>query len=157
MRIAFFPGTFDPFTLGHEEIVRRALTLFDQIVIGIGVNSAKTFMFSEAQRLDMIRQTFEDEKRVKAETFSGLSAIHAQKLGACAMLRGIRNAIDLEYEKPIAAINAGLAKEVETIFLVPSGATAHISSTLVREVIRYKGDVSQLLSPTVIRIISTAF
>lgn len=153
MRKALFPGSFDPFTLGHEEIVRRATGLFDEIFIGIGVNSSKKTMFSLEERTALIEAAFADEPKVKVTPFQGLTVDFARENGIDFLLRGLRNGADLEYEKPIALINRQISENLETVFLISSGATAHISSTLVREVYRYGASLDGLLSPEVIAAI----
>ena len=153
MSKAIFPGTFDPVTLGHEGLVRRALKIFDAIVIGIGANSEKKTLFSQEQRLAMLKATFADSKNISIEIFEGLTVDFAKKMGATTIIRGIRNGIDLEYEKPISAINHELNPDIETVFIVPDGSTSHISSSLVREVIKYKGRLDTLIPAAAIRLI----
>ena len=145
MRKALFPGTFDPFTLGHYDIVKRGLDLFDEVYVGIGVNSSKKNMFTEKERVEMIQACFPGEERLKVTAFKGLTVNFAKDNGIQFLLRGLRNGVDLEYEKPIALINRKLIAAMDTIFLLPDPETAHISSTLVREVIRYKGPVEALV------------
>ena len=145
MRKALFPGTFDPFTLGHFDIVERGLDLFDEVYVGIGVNSAKKNMFTEEERVEMIKRCYPGEKRLKVEAFEGLTVHFAEKNGIKFLLRGLRNGVDLEYEKPIALINRKLIAKIDTVFLFPNPETAHISSTIVREVIKYNGPVEALV------------
>ena len=153
MKIALFPGSFDPVTEGHEEIIRRAGGLFDRIVVAIGVNSQKKTLFSLEQRLKMLEATFEGLDFVKVASFEGLTVDFAKKEGAGFLLRGLRNGADLEYEKPIALINQHLNPELETIFMLSKGQNAHVSSTLVREVINYGGKLEGLVPAQIIPII----
>ncbi|HLU16518.1 MAG TPA: pantetheine-phosphate adenylyltransferase [Edaphocola sp.] len=149
MRVALFPGTFDPITLGHVDVVRRALPLFDKIVIGIGLNSSKQPMFSPEQRLAWLQEIFKDTDKVEAHAYEGLTIDYCEKIGANFILRGIRYVSDFEYEKGIADMNRMLSKHIETIFLTSSPEYSTVSSTLVRDVIRYNGDVRQFLPPEV--------
>ncbi|MDB5193327.1 MAG: coaD [Segetibacter sp.] len=145
MRIALFPGTFDPITLGHEDIINRSLDLFDMIYIGIGRNSNKAPMFSEEQRLNWVREIYKNDERVKAIGYEGLTVDCCKKIGAKFILRGIRYVSDFEYEKAIADMNRSLDHSVETIFLTCLPKYTSVASTLVRDVIRNGGDVSQFL------------
>lgn len=149
-KIALFPGSFDPFTLGHIEIVQRGLNFFDKIVIGLGINSTKTTMFSVERREGWIRALFADEPRVRVERFVGLTTAFAHECGARFILRGLRNAPDFEYEKNIDLINKHLAPDVETVYLISSPETGAISSTLVREVIRFGGELKGLAPDLII-------
>ncbi|HTO17140.1 MAG TPA: pantetheine-phosphate adenylyltransferase [Edaphocola sp.] len=149
MRIALFPGTFDPITLGHVDVINRALPLFDKIIIGIGINSTKKPMFTIEQRLDWISKIFEGNTKVEGYAYEGLTIEHCKKLNAQFILRGIRYVSDFEYEKGIADMNRMLSKNIETVFLTSSPEYSTVSSTLVRDVIRYNGDVSQFIPPQV--------
>ncbi|HRP89400.1 MAG TPA: pantetheine-phosphate adenylyltransferase [Edaphocola sp.] len=149
MRIALFPGTFDPITLGHVDVINRALPLFDKIIVGIGINTNKKPMFSIEQRLDWIAKIFEGNPKVEGYAYEGLTIEHCKKLNAQFILRGIRYVSDFEYEKGIADMNRMLSKSIETIFLTSSPEYSTVSSTLVRDVIRYNGDVSQFIPPQV--------
>lgn len=140
--VCLFPGTFDPITLGHVDIIRRAVGLFDRLVIGIGVNSSKTPMFSTEERTRWIREIFEDDPRIEVTSYEGLTINCCRKIGANYILRGIRYVSDFEYEKAIADMNHLLAGEVETIFLTSASQYGTISSTLVRDVYRNGGDIS---------------
>lgn len=145
MRIALFPGTFDPITLGHVDVIRRAIPLFDKIVIGVGLNSSKQPMFSVEQRLNWINQIFRDTDQVEAHAYEGLTIGYCEQINARFILRGIRYVSDFEYEKGIADMNRMLSKQIETVFLTSSPEYSTVSSTLVRDVIRYNGDVRQFL------------
>lgn len=146
-RVCLFPGTFDPITLGHVDIIRRAVGLFDRLVIGIGVNSSKTPMFSTGQRMEWISAIFADDPRVEVTSYEGLTINACRSIGANYILRGIRYVSDFEYEKAIADMNHLLAEEVETIFLTSASQYGTISSTLVRDVYRHGGDISLFVPP----------
>lgn len=145
-RIALFPGSFDPFTKGHEDIVLRGLGMFDEVIIAIGYNSAKSSRYFEIDMMiDRITKTFEKHPGIKVITFSELTAEFARKQGAKFLLRGLRNTTDFEYENSIAQVNRKLNDDLESIFLITSPEFAWISSSIVREVHRYKGNVSEFL------------
>jgi len=148
-KICLFPGTFDPVTLGHTDIIGRALPLFDKLFIGIGRNSNKTEMFSEEQRLEWLREIYKDEPRIQVLAYDGLTVNCCKSVGANFILRGIRYVNDFEYEKAIADMNRSLAHNVETIFLTCLPKYTSVASTLVRDVIRNNGDVSQFLPDVV--------
>lgn len=132
-RIAVFPGSFDPMTSGHEAIVRRALALFDRIVIAVGVNTDKQYMFTTEERMERIRSLFADEERVTTVSYNDMTVDLCKRVGAQFILRGIRNAKDLEYEQTIAAVNRTLNPHIDTILLMADDAQRDISSTLIRE------------------------
>ena len=148
MRKAIFPGSFDPFTLGHYDILKRSLSLFDEIIVGVGKNIQKKTMFSEKQRLSFIENCFKDEKKIKVEAYQGLTIDFCKKVGASFIVRGIRNNGDFEFEKAIARTNRKLSK-IETIFLLTSAKTSFISSSIVRELILNNGDYKQLVPNSV--------
>ena len=150
MRIALFPGTFDPITLGHLDIIDRALPLFDKVVVGIGRNANKKPMFSEEQRLQWIQDCYHDNPKVSAVAYEGLTVNCCANVGAEFILRGIRYVSDFEYEKAIADMNRSLDGHVETIFLTCSPQYTSVASTLVRDVMRNGGDVRQFLPAEVI-------
>ena len=145
MRICLFPGTFDPVTLGHTDIINRALPLFDKFVIGIGRNVNKEPMFSEEKRLQWLREIYKNEPKVEALAYDGLTVECCKRIGATFVLRGIRYVNDFEYEKAIADMNRSLDHNVETIFLTCLPQFTSVASTLVRDVIRNRGDVTQFL------------
>ncbi|HKG67901.1 MAG TPA: pantetheine-phosphate adenylyltransferase [Segetibacter sp.] len=149
-RICLFPGTFDPVTLGHVDIIDRSLHLFDKVVIGIGKNTSKIPMYSEEKRLEWLKEIYKDEPKVEALVYEGLTAECCKRVGAKFILRGIRYVNDFEYEKAIADMNRSLDSTIETIFLTCLPEYTSVASTLVRDVIRNGGDVSQFL-PSVVR------
>lgn len=144
-RICLFPGTFDPVTLGHVDIISRAISLFDQIVIGIGKNSSKSTMFSEMQRQQWLQDIFRNEPKVSVAIYEGLTIQFCNKIGAHFILRGIRFVSDFEYEKTIADANRTLDHSVETIFLTCEPKYTSVASTIVRDIIRNGGDASPFL------------
>ena len=151
MRVAVFPGSFDPITLGHYDIVERAAPLFDKIIIAIGQNSQKKYMFSLEQRKEFIKKTFADFPTVEVEHFEGLTIDYCKSRGVKFILRGLRNPADFEFEKAIAHTNRELTKSdrVETIFLLTSSGKSFISSSIVREIINFKGNYELLVPPAV--------
>ncbi len=144
-RICVFPGSFDPITLGHVDVIRRAAPLFDRLVIGIGVNSNKQPMFDLSKRLQWISEIFRDQDHIEATSYEGLTVNFCNKVGARYILRGVRYVSDFEYEKGIADMNRMLEGHIETLFLPCSPEYSTISSTLVRDVIRNGGDVSRFI------------
>lgn len=144
-RIAIFPGSFDPFTRGHEDVVKRSLELFDEVVVAIGHNSGKVRYFPLELMEARIAETFAHEKRVKVKVFAGLTARFAEETGARFILRGLRNTTDFEYENTISQANHHLNPGLETVFLITSPALSVISSTIVREIHKYGGDVRAFL------------
>src|SRR5882724_9745396 len=144
-RIGLFPGTFDPITIGHLDIINRSLPLFDKLYIGIGRNANKLPMFSEEQRLTWIKEIYKDNPKVDAVVYEGLTVRACQEVGAHFILRGIRYVNDFEYEKAIADMNRSLDNDIETIFLTCLPQYTSVASTLVRDVIKNGGDVMQFL------------
>jgi pantetheine-phosphate adenylyltransferase len=143
-RIALFPGTFDPYTIGHESLVRRGLTLVDELVIAIGVNEAKKTCFSLEKRLLTIRNFYKSNPRIRVESYEGLTVDFAREVGAKYILRGIRSVNDFEYEKAVADLNRSISG-IETFVLFTEPQLTHISSTLVRELLRYGRDISEFV------------
>jgi pantetheine-phosphate adenylyltransferase len=141
-RIAVFPGSFDPFTIGHESIVLRATDLFDKIIIGIGANNNKTAFFTGDQRLEMIHNLFVGNEKVEVQCYNDLTIDFCRRVGAQFMLRGLRTASDFEYEKSIAQVNQVMLPEVESVFMLTLPEHTSINSSVVREVLRFGGDVS---------------
>lgn len=144
-RICLFPGSFDPITLGHVNIIKRALGLFDKLVIGIGTNASKQAMFSIEQRKEWIQAIFINEPKIEVQSYEGLTIEFCKKINAQYILRGIRFVSDFEYERAIADMNHNLAPTIESIFLTSAAQHSSISSTLVRDVIRNGGDARQFL------------
>jgi|SRR5580704_7793800 pantetheine-phosphate adenylyltransferase len=144
-RIALFPGTFDPITIGHLDIISRSLSLFDKLIIGIGRNANKQAMFSEEQRLNWVKEIYKGNPKVDAIVYDGLTISACEDVHANFILRGIRYVNDFEYEKAIADMNRSLNKNIETIFLTCLPQYTSVASTLVRDVLRNGGDVSQFL------------
>lgn len=145
MRICLFPGTFDPVTLGHTDIINRALPLFDKLVIGIGRNSNKVPMFSEEQRLQWVKDIYKGNPKIDVVIYEGLTVECCKQVGATFILRGIRYVNDFEYEKAIADMNRSIADSIETVFLTCLPQYTSVASTLVRDVIKNGGDVSRFL------------
>ena len=150
MKRAVFPGSFDPFTLGHQDIVERGVTIFDEIIIGIGHNADKNYMFSLDQRKMFIEQCFENNPKVKVMDYNGLTIDFCKSIEANYLLRGVRNNGDFEFEKAIARTNRELS-EIETVFLLTSVQTSFISSSIVREIILNKGDYKRFV-PDCVRV-----
>lgn len=143
-RIALFPGTFDPFTIGHESLVSRGLALVDEIIISIGINEKKQTYYTLEMRMEAIRQLYKDEPRVKVMSYDSLTVDFAEQVGAAFILRGIRTVNDFEYEKSIADVNRKLSG-IETFILFTEPEHTHISSSIVRELLRYGKDISQFV------------
>jgi pantetheine-phosphate adenylyltransferase len=141
-KIAVFPGSFDPVTIGHESIVRRALPLFDELIIAIGVNSNKKYFFPIEKRLEWLKQVFAAEPRIHVTSFTGLTVDYCRENKADYVLRGIRTAADFEFEKAIAQMNKALAPAIETVFILPVAELSAINSTIIRDIIRNGGDAS---------------
>ena len=150
MRRAIFPGSFDPITLGHVDIINRALPLFDEIIIAIGINADKKYMFSLEERKKFIEDAFADEPKVKVVIYKGLTVNFCKEIGVEFILRGLRNPADFEFEKAIAHTNRDLAP-IETVFLLTSAGTSYIASSIVRDVIRNNGDYTKLV-PNNVRV-----
>ncbi|UWX54100.1 pantetheine-phosphate adenylyltransferase [Maribacter litopenaei] len=144
MRRAIFPGSFDPLTLGHHDIIMRGITLFDELIIAIGKNAEKKYMFSLDERMSFIKKAFINEPQIKVLTYEGLTVDFCKKINANYILRGLRNPADFEFEKAIAHTNRKLS-EIETVFLLTSSGKSYISSSIVRDVIRNGGDYTGLV------------
>ncbi|MES2486549.1 MAG: pantetheine-phosphate adenylyltransferase [Bacteroidota bacterium] len=150
MKTAVFPGSFDPITLGHHDIIKRGISLFDKVIVAIGVNAEKKYMFTIEERLGFIRESFKDEPKVEVITYEGLTIDLCKKVGAKFILRGLRNPADFEFEKAIAHTNRQLSK-IETVFLLTAAKTSYISSSIVRDVLRNGGDYT-ILVPDAVRV-----
>jgi len=148
MKRAIFPGSFDPITLGHYDIIKRSVTLFDEVIVAIGINADKKYMFSLDERQKFIEDSFKDEPRVKVVTYKGLTVDFCQKNNVEFILRGLRNPADFEFEKAIAHTNRDLAP-IETVFLLTAASTSYISSSIVRDVIRNNGNYTKLVPESV--------
>lgn len=148
MKRAIFPGSFDPITLGHYDIIKRSLNLFDEVVVAIGVNADKKYMFTLEERMHFIQESFKDEPKVKVVSYKGLTVDFCKEINADFILRGLRNPADFEFEKAIAHTNRDLA-HIETVFLLTAASTSYISSSIVRDVIRNKGDYTKLVPDSV--------
>ena len=156
-RIAIYPGSFDPPTRGHEDLIRRSLALCDRLVVAVAVNVAKQSLFSVEERLEMLRAACGGDARVTFESFDGLLAAYAKRIGATMVVRGLRAVSDFEYETQMALMNRQLNPTLETVFLVPALDLTYLSSSLVREVARFGGDVTSLVHPGVAAALERRF
>jgi|SRR5699024_2707803 len=152
-KIAVFPGSFDPFTRAHQDLVERGLRLFDRIIVAVGANSAKKGLLSVEKRVEGIRKTFEGYAQVEVESYRGLTVDYCKVKGAGVILRGIRNSQDLIFEQAIASNNAELAGDIESVFLMSDKSLSHISSTIVRDIWINKGQVSHLVPAAVLEVL----
>ncbi|MEH6537628.1 MAG: pantetheine-phosphate adenylyltransferase [Psychroserpens sp.] len=150
MKRAIFPGSFDPLTLGHYDIIQRSVKLFDEVIVAIGINAEKKYMFSLEERQQFIEDAFKDEPKVSVVTYKGLTVDFCEKNDVEFILRGLRNPADFEFEKAIAHTNRDLAP-IETVFLLTAASTSYISSSIVRDVIRNDGDYTKLV-PNSVRV-----
>ena len=148
-RQALFPGTFDPITLGHVDVVRRAVSLFDRVTVAVAQHHSKTQLFTAQERLELAREVLGGLERVQVEALDGLLVDGVRALGGQAILRGVRSGADLGYERQMALTNRALAPDIETVFLLPAPELAHVSSTLVRQIASLAGDVSPFVPPAV--------
>ncbi len=155
--IAVFPGSFDPFTIGHYSIIKRALPIFDEIIIAIGINYEKKSFFPLEQRRKWIEQIFEQETKIKVDTFHSLTVDYCEKVGASYLLRGLRTSTDFEYERQIGQMNKSLKPQIETVYFLTLPEHTHISSTVVKEIIKYKGDVSPFVPDVIAKAIHKQF
>lgn len=153
MKIAVFPGSFDPITLGHHDIVNRASSLFDKVIVAVGKNASKKYMFPLEQRLEWIRSSFADNPKIEVDSYSGLTVRYCKEVEATHILRGLRNPADFEFEKAVAQTNRKLVPELDTVFLLTASGLSSISSSIVRDVIRNEGDYKQFV-PAAVRITS---
>jgi pantetheine-phosphate adenylyltransferase len=144
-RIAVFPGSFDPFTIGHESIIRRSMDLFDEIIIAIGVNSQKQSLYSLEQRLNWIQKTFDQESKIRVDSYQGMTIDYCTKSNAKYILRGLRTSSDFEFERGIAQMNYAMQKDLETVFIISSPEHSAINSTIVRDIIRNGGNAQQFV------------
>jgi pantetheine-phosphate adenylyltransferase len=150
MKIALFPGSFDPVTKAHVDILERSVPLFDKVIIGIGLNSSKEPFLSFERREKILKAVFANEPKIEVMTYDGLTVAFCKKIGAQYMIRGIRTVSDFEYEKAIAQMNHALEPDIESIFIVSKPGYSSISSTIVRDIMRYKGDITQFVPKEVL-------
>ena len=148
-RIAVFPGTFDPITRGHEDIVRRAADIFDRVIIAMGRNTKKQSLFPLEERMAWIREIFKDDPRIEVDTYDELTVEYCRRKGATFIVRGLRSSGDFEYEAHLAQVNRKLDSSIETIFIITSPELSNISSTVVRDIIIYGGDYTPFVPPAV--------
>ena len=144
-RIAVFPGSFDPITIGHESIIRRSMDLFDEIIIAIGVNSQKQYLYSLDQRINWIKKTFEKETKIRVDSYQGMTINYCTKNNAKYILRGLRTSSDFEFERGIAQMNNAMQKDLETVFIISNPEFSAINSTIVRDIIRNGGNAQQFV------------
>ena len=152
-KVALFPGTFDPFTLGHLDIVNRGLNMFDEVVVAIGMNTGKKHMFSLEQREQWIKEIFDNEPRVRVASYEGLTAKYAEQIGAHFILRGLRTNQDFTYEKQIAYVNEDMSPTINSVFLMSHQTNATVSSTIVRDLIQFGGDFEKYLPISICKAI----
>ena len=157
MKIAVFPGSFDPITLGHINLVRRLVPLFDKIIVAVGVNTQKRTLFSLERRLRWLDEEFKDDPTIEAGSFEGLTVNYCKEVGAKYLVRGLRNASDFDYEKTISQLNNIIGDDIETVFLISRPEYSHISSTIVREIIKGHGDISKFVPEHIVRDIQTHY
>lgn len=153
MKRVIYPGTFDPVTYGHIDIVKRAIDLFDEVVVTIARNPAKTCMFSLEERLYMLKECFKDEQKVTVDAFDGLTVDHAKALGAVGIIRGLRAISDFEYEFQMALMNRKLSGGIKTIFLMPHEKYTYLNSTIIRNLSQFNGDISGFVPPVVLEML----
>jgi pantetheine-phosphate adenylyltransferase len=149
MKKALFPGSFDPITKGHQDIVLKGLQIFDKIVLGVGVNTTKKSLFTVEQRIETLKEVFKDEPRIEIMSYNGLTVKFCKSIGAQFILRGLRSGLDFEYEQSIAYANKEMEGDVETIFLLSSPSYSNISSTIVRDIMLHDGDYSRFVPDAV--------
>ena len=157
MRTVIYPGSFDPFTNGHLDIVQRAAKLFDQVIVAVAKNEGKNPLFSVEERLDLVRQSIKGQQNVSAEAFEGLLVEYVEKRGGQAVIRGLRAVSDFEFEFQLALMNRKLNEHVETIFMMPKDTYTFLSSRLVKEIARLGGDVSSFVPPQGVAALKAKF
>ena len=149
MKIAVFPGSFDPITVGHIDLIRRAAPLFDRVIVAVGINAQKKYLFSLEQRLEWLEAVFDDDDHIEVDSFTGLTVHFCKKINARYLIRGLRNSSDFDYEKTISQLNNIIGDQIETVFFISRPEFSHISSTIVREIIKGHGDASSFLPPEI--------
>ncbi|MBK8355951.1 MAG: pantetheine-phosphate adenylyltransferase [Saprospiraceae bacterium] len=154
MNIAVFPGSFDPITIGHYDLIKRAMPLFDKIIVAVGTNSTKSSLFPLEERLGWLKIVFKDYPKISIDHFEGLTAHYCIKVHANFLIRGLRNSSDFDYEKTISQVNQIISHGIETVFLISNPQYSHISSTIVREVIKGNGNVEPFLPKGVVILMS---
>ncbi|MEG1910243.1 MAG: pantetheine-phosphate adenylyltransferase [Bacteroidales bacterium] len=152
-KIAVFPGSFDPLTIGHESVIRRALPLFDKLIIAIGRNTEKKGLFEVDQRLLFIKELFKNESKIEVDSFENLTVDYCKKMNASYLIRGLRTSADFEFERMIALTNKTLECNIETVFMLTDSKHTFITSSIVRDILRYHGDVSQFVPPCICKMI----
>lgn len=157
MRIAMYAGSFDPVTRGHEDLMTRSLSFVDRLIVAVAKNAVKTPTFTVDERVAMIKAATSHEKRIEVHSFDGLLVDFAKQVNAALLIRGLRAVSDFEYEYQMALMNRHLAAGLETVFMVPSLETTYISASLVREVARFGGDITQLVHPDVAKALKAKF
>jgi pantetheine-phosphate adenylyltransferase len=153
-KVAVFPGSFDPITIGHEDIVKRAAQIFDEIIVAIGVNTQKKYLFDLDTRISWIEKVFESYSNVSVKSYTGLTINFCKEIDAKYIIRGIRSSADFEYEKTIAQLNQMMQPEIETFLILSSPELSAISSTIVREIIIGKGDISKFIPASIVEDVS---
>jgi len=156
-KVALYAGSFDPITNGHADLIRRSLKFVDRLIVGVAVNVAKQPLFSDVERIALIRAALDDDERVEVRSFRGLVVNFAKEAGAQVVLRGLRAVADFEYEYQMALMNRHLNPELETMFMVPSLEVSYVSSSLVREVARFGGDIEKLVHPAVAKALRAKY
>lgn len=154
MKIAIFPGSFDPITNGHIDLVRRFAPVFDKIIVAVGINSAKKGLFSLEQRLQWLNEVFDEDPKIDVGSFEGLTVNYCKEKNAKYLIRGLRNASDFDYEKTISQLNNIIGDNVETMFLISKPEYSHISSTIVREIVKGRGDISTFVPEFIVEAIA---
>ena len=152
-RVAVFPGSFDPITVGHVDIISRALPLFDKVIIGIGINSQKKYLFPLEQRINCIKKVFEQDPKIEIESYSGLTVKFCEQKNASFILRGLRSSSDFQFERAIAQMNQSMKPNIETIFILANPSLAAVTSSIVRDIYVNDGDISQFIPQEIVKLL----